>query len=49
MKKGDTVSWRTINGTTSGRLMSEIDNGYWLVSLRNGKVVMVHENSFIRG
>lgn len=41
MKKGDIITWRTINGETSGTIISgDGVNGY-LVRLANGKNMVV--------
>ena len=48
-EKGDTVSWKAVNGVVSGTLEGEIKPGEWLVRLDNGKSVIVNEKSFIDG
>lgn len=47
MKAGDKVSWKTVNGSTSGVLEEDWGNGNWVVTLDNGASVIVNEASFI--
>ena len=42
---GDTVKWKTVSRDASGKVTEDYGNGDWLVTLDNGKVVIVNERS----
>lgn len=46
MKPGDTVYWRAVNGVVSGTLDEKAGDGYWYVTLPNGRSMLVKESNF---
>jgi hypothetical protein len=46
MKRGDRISWMTVNGIKSGAAVDKRELGY-LVLLDNGKYVIVSKQSII--
>ena len=44
MKKGDRITWKTLNGTCSGVIVDEDESGF-LVKLDNGKYLIVNSKS----
>lgn len=47
VRNGDIVSWNAVNGVAEGRIQDYLGDNQWLVSLPNGKCVIVNEKSFI--
>ena len=49
--EGKFVKWMTVNGIVDGLVIKPAENGAgnWVVALKNGKVVIVNECSFING
>lgn len=47
--EGKFVKWNTVNGVLDGLIIRPADHGVgnWIVALKNGKVVVVNESSFI--
>lgn len=47
--EGKFVKWKTVNGIVMGLVVKPAmeGKGNWVVSLNNGKIVIVNENSFI--
>lgn len=47
MAPGDKVRWEGPNRVLEGTLEKKVEEAGWLVSLPNGKYVIVNEGSFI--
>lgn len=47
--EGKFVKWMAVNGIVDGLVIKPVENGAgnWVVALKNGKVVIVNEGSFI--
>lgn len=46
MKRGDRITWKTVNGTCSGAAIDKRELGY-LVRLDNGKCMIVNPKSIL--